>query len=57
MPKVTIVNQKKEIEVPAGANLREELRKNGIELKRYPRRGSQVIDVKLLNRIAAGKES
>ena len=27
MPKVTIVNQKKEVEVPAGSNLRVELRK------------------------------
>jgi ferredoxin len=34
MPKVTVVNEKKEIEVPVGANLREELRKNGIEV--YP---------------------
>lgn len=34
MPKVTVVNEKKEIEVPMGANLREELRKNGIEV--YP---------------------
>lgn len=34
MPKVTVVNQKQEIEVPAGANLREELRKQGVEV--YP---------------------
>src|SRR5262245_64990843 len=34
MPKVTVVNQKKEIEVAPGANLREELRKNGVEV--YP---------------------
>ena len=34
MPKVTVVNEKKEIEVPAGANLREELRKNAVEV--YP---------------------
>lgn len=34
MPKVTVVNQKKEIEVPAGSNLREALRKQGIEV--YP---------------------
>jgi ferredoxin len=32
MPKVTFANEKKEIEVPAGANLREEARKNGIEV-------------------------
>lgn len=30
MPKVTIANEKKEIEVPAGANLRQELRKAGV---------------------------
>ena len=34
MPKVTIVNQKKDLEVPSGANLREELRKNAVEV--YP---------------------
>jgi len=34
MPKVTIANEKKEIEVPAGANLREELRKAGIPVYR-----------------------
>lgn len=34
MPKVTVINEKKDIEVPAGANLREELRKNGVEV--YP---------------------
>jgi ferredoxin len=32
MPKVVFVNEKKEIEVPAGANLREEARKAGIQL-------------------------
>jgi len=32
MPKVTIANEKKEIEVPAGANLREALRKEGIDV-------------------------
>lgn len=31
MPKITIPNEKKEIEVPEGANLREELKKAGIE--------------------------
>ena len=30
MPKVVFVNEKKEVEVPAGANLREEARKAGI---------------------------
>jgi ferredoxin len=34
MPKVTFVNEKKEIEVPEGANLRREAIKAGIEL--YP---------------------
>ncbi len=32
MPKVTFVNEKVEIEVPEGANLRQEARKAGIEL-------------------------
>jgi ferredoxin len=32
MPKVTFVNEKKEIEVAQGANLREEARKAGIQL-------------------------
>jgi len=32
MPKVVIVNEKKEIEVPAGANLREELIKAGVQV-------------------------
>ena len=32
MPKVVFVNEKKEIEVPVGANLREEARKAGIEV-------------------------
>ena len=34
MPKITIVNEKREIEVPAGSNLREELQKAGAEV--YP---------------------
>ncbi len=32
MPKVVFVNEKKEIEVPAGSNLREEARKAGLQL-------------------------
>jgi ferredoxin len=36
MPKVTFVNEKKEIDVPAGANLREEARKAGIQLYKGP---------------------
>jgi ferredoxin len=32
MPKVVFVNEKKEIEVPVGANLRQEARKAGIQL-------------------------
>src|SRR5262245_12600251 len=32
MPKVTIANEKKEIDVPAGANLRVELRKAGVQV-------------------------
>ncbi|MFO0863836.1 MAG: 2Fe-2S iron-sulfur cluster-binding protein [Gemmataceae bacterium] len=31
MPKITIANEKKEIEVPAGSNLRDELKKAGVE--------------------------
>jgi ferredoxin len=34
MPKVTIVNEKREIEVPAGANLRKAAREAGVELYR-----------------------
>src|SRR5690606_33781888 len=34
MPTVTFVNEKRSIEVPKGANLRQEARKHGIEL--YP---------------------
>lgn len=34
MPKVFFVNEKQEVEVPAGANLRAEARKAGIELYR-----------------------
>jgi ferredoxin len=34
MPKVTFVKEKKELEVPSGANLRQEARKAGIQL--YP---------------------
>jgi ferredoxin len=34
MPKVTFVKEKKEIEIPVGANLRQEARKAGIEV--YP---------------------
>jgi ferredoxin len=34
MPKVVFVNEKKEIEVPEGANLREEARKAGIQIYR-----------------------
>ena len=32
MPKVVIVNEKKELDVPAGANLRDEVRKAGVEV-------------------------
>jgi ferredoxin len=32
MPKVVFVNEKKEIEVPAGSNLRDEARKAGIQV-------------------------
>lgn len=37
MPKVNFVNEKKQIEVPQGANLRQEARKHGIQLyKTFP---------------------
>jgi hypothetical protein len=32
MPKVVIANEKKEIEVPAGSNLRQELMKAGVQV-------------------------
>ena len=32
MPKITIPNEKREIEVPAGSNLRLELQKAGVEV-------------------------
>jgi ferredoxin len=32
MPKITLVNEKREIEVPAGSNLRTELQKAGVEV-------------------------
>jgi ferredoxin len=35
MPKVTFVNEKKEIDVPVGANLRDEARKAGIEVHQW----------------------
>jgi ferredoxin len=34
MPKITVANAKREIEVPAGANMREELLKAGVDV--YP---------------------
>src|SRR5262245_12092884 len=34
MPKIKFVNEKQEIEVPAGANLREEALKNGVQVYR-----------------------
>jgi ferredoxin len=34
MPKINFVNEKQEIEVPAGANLRQEARQNGLQLYR-----------------------
>lgn len=36
MPKVTFVNTKQEIEVPAGANLRDEARKADVQLYKGP---------------------
>lgn len=42
MPKVTFVNDKKEIEVALGANLRQEARKAGIEI--YPDLPSKLLN-------------
>jgi ferredoxin len=36
MPKVTLVTEKKDIEIPAGGNLRDELRKAGVQVNFYP---------------------
>jgi ferredoxin len=36
MPKVTLVNEKKELEVVPGANLRDEIRKAGVQVNFYP---------------------
>jgi ferredoxin len=36
MPKVTLVKEKQDLEVPAGANLRDEIRKAGIQVNYYP---------------------
>lgn len=36
MPTVTFLNEKKTIEVPAGANLRKEARKAGVQLYPFP---------------------
>src|SRR5260370_26358070 len=36
MPKVTLVNEKKELEVASGAILRDELRKAGVQVNFYP---------------------
>jgi ferredoxin len=36
MPKVTLVNEKKELEVASGANLRDELRKASVQVNFYP---------------------
>jgi ferredoxin len=38
MPKVVFVNEKKELDVPAGSNLRQEARKVAIELHPFPHR-------------------
>jgi 2Fe-2S ferredoxin len=43
MPKVTFVNEKREIEVPEGANLREEALKAGIQVNFQPGPGMQTL--------------
>lgn len=44
------------IKVTSASAIANRLRKKGVDLKRFPRRDSQEVDVKRLNRIAAGKE-
>src|SRR5262245_40087021 len=43
MPKVTFVNEKREIEIPEGANLREEALKSGIQMNFQPGPGMQTL--------------
>lgn len=45
------------IKTTSASAIANRLRKEGVNLKRFPRRGAQTIDVKKLNRIAAGKAS
>jgi hypothetical protein len=44
-----------DIKTTSASAIANRLRKGGIKLKRFPRRGAQPIDVKKLNRIATGK--
>lgn len=43
------------IKTTSASAIANRLRRAGVELKRFPRRGSQEIDVKKLNRITTGK--
>lgn len=43
------------IKTTSASAIANRLRKEGIELRRFPRRGARIIDVKKLNRIATGK--
>ena len=43
------------IKTTSASAIANRLRKEGVELKRFPRRGAQAIDVKKLNKIIAGK--
>ncbi len=44
------------IKTTSASAIANRLRNGGVDLKKFPRRGAQVIDVKKLNRIVAGKE-
>ncbi len=44
------------IKTTSASAIANRLRKGGVPLKRFPRKGAQPIDVKKLSRIAAGKD-
>lgn len=45
-----------DIKTTSASAIANRLRKGGVDLKKFPRRGAQLIDIKKLNRIVAGKE-
>lgn len=53
---VSEVAEQFDIKAVSATAVASRLRKKGVELKRFARKGGQEIDVKRLNRIAAGKE-